>query len=167
MVAFLMLVWLGFSDKHDAFHLLAGLASAVLVAVLTHPVVATGSRRTAAGRLVTRYVYTFRWRMLAVFVPWLVGKIVSANIDVARRILSPRLPVQPGLIRVRTGLSGDLSRTALAAAITLTPGTCVVDIVGDEFVIHRIHPDASAGIVEEMIPMVRRCFEASDEAEGA
>ena len=38
---------------------------------------------------------------LALYIPWLIWAIVKANIDVAKRILSPGLPIAPRIIRVQ------------------------------------------------------------------
>ena len=34
------------------------------------------------------------------YAPWLFGTVIRANFDVARRILHPRLPITPMVIRV-------------------------------------------------------------------
>lgn len=69
---------------------------------------------------------------------WLIKEIVLANIDVTKRILSPRLPVNPQLFRVKASQHNDLGKVIYANSITLTPGTVTVDIDGDEFVVHAL-----------------------------
>jgi multicomponent Na+:H+ antiporter subunit E len=168
IVGFLMLIWIGFSDKRDLFHLLSGLGASLLVAGLTHGVLAIGVRRTRRGRQVVHYVFAFRWHRLLVFVPWLLWKICTANVQVAWLILHPRMPIDPAIIRAKTGLRGDLARTALATVITLTPGTVVLDIQGDEFVIHKIHPVSAEDILSgELLDMVKKTFEPEAAAGGA
>jgi multicomponent Na+:H+ antiporter subunit E len=163
IVGFLMLIWLGFSSKRDLFHLASGLGASVLVAVLTHRVLAIGVRRNRRGRLVFRYIFDFRWHRLLIFIPWMLLKIAAANVQVAYLILHPKMPISPAIIRVRTGLYGRVSRTALGTIITLTPGTVVLDIVGDEFVIHKIDKASAADILSgEMLEMVRKTFELED-----
>jgi multicomponent Na+:H+ antiporter subunit E len=165
IVAFLMLIWLGFSNKRDLFHLATGLGSALAVAAMTHGLLAIGVRRDRRGRVAVRYVFTFRWHRLFVFVPWLLWKILAANVQVAWLILHPKMPIDPAIIRIKTGLRGDLSRMALATAITVTPGTCVLDIVGDEVVIHKIHPVAAEDIPTRVVAMVRWVFEPGEDEE--
>lgn len=82
------------------------------------------------------------WR-LAMYVPWLLWQIVVANIDVARRILNPRLPIAPRVIRVRTRQKTALGRTIFANSITLTPGTVSMDLEGDEIVVHALTREAA------------------------
>ena len=75
---------------------------------------------------------------------WLVKEIVQANIDVARRILNPSLPIRPKVIRVKATQQGDLGRVIYANSITLTPGTVSVDVEGDEIVVHALTEEAAA-----------------------
>ncbi len=64
--------------------------------------------------------------------------LVRSNIDVARRVLSPDLPIRPGVVTVRTGLTSALGRLLLANSITLTPGTLTVDVEDELLTIHWI-----------------------------
>jgi multicomponent Na+:H+ antiporter subunit E len=52
--------------------------------------------------------------------------------------LDPKLPIRPGIVRVRTKLKSPLARLILANSITLTPGTFVVDIQEDIIYVHWI-----------------------------
>lgn len=65
-------------------------------------------------------------------------ELIKANLDVARRVLSPSLPVNPGIVEIKTGLKSEIGRLALANSITLTPGTLTVDVKGDSLFIHWI-----------------------------
>jgi multicomponent Na+:H+ antiporter subunit E len=75
--------------------------------------------------------------LLAYLVVFLVA-LVRANLDMAFRVLSPSLPLRPGMVRVRTSLQSDLGKLILANSITLTPGTLSVDVIGDEILVHWI-----------------------------
>lgn len=72
------------------------------------------------------------------FLFYLFGAIVKSNLDVARRVVRRRIPINPGIVEVRTRLASPTGRTVLANAITLTPGTLSVDIRGDRLYIHWI-----------------------------
>jgi multicomponent Na+:H+ antiporter subunit E len=80
------------------------------------------------------------------FLPWLFWQIAKANVDVARRILNPRLPIHPALIRVKAGQRRDVGRVIYANCITLTPGTVSVDVEGDEIVVHALSREAAEGL---------------------
>lgn len=64
--------------------------------------------------------------------------MVKANLDLARRVLSPSLPIHPGFVEVRTKLESPLGKLLLANTITLTPGTLSVDVVGDRILVHWV-----------------------------
>ncbi len=64
--------------------------------------------------------------------------LVVANFDMARRVVTPSLPINPDIIMVKTGLQSDLGKMLLANSITLTPGTLSVDVDGDEIMVHWI-----------------------------
>ncbi len=55
-------------------------------------------------------------------------ELAKANIDVARRALSPSLPVNPGFVKVPSECKTEYGRAMLANSITLTPGTITMDI---------------------------------------
>jgi multicomponent Na+:H+ antiporter subunit E len=82
------------------------------------------------------------WR----FLPWMFWEIAKANVDVARRILHPRLPIHPTLIRVKTSQRHEAGRVIYANCITLTPGTVSVDVEGDEIVVHALTRAAAEGL---------------------
>jgi multicomponent Na+:H+ antiporter subunit E len=53
-------------------------------------------------------------------------------------VLSPALPLNPGIVKVRTRLKSRMGRLLLANSITLTPGTLTVDIDGEWLYIHWV-----------------------------
>lgn len=78
------------------------------------------------------------------YAPWLLWEIFKANLDVARRIVSPGLPIRPNVLRVRGRQRSELGRTIYANSITLTPGTVTIELDGDEFVVHALTEEAAA-----------------------
>lgn len=65
--------------------------------------------------------------------------LVKANLDVAYRVLAPSLPINPGIVEVKTKLKSKIGRIILANAITLTPGTFTLEVSGDSMFIHWIN----------------------------
>ena len=65
-----------------------------------------------------------------------------ANIDLTKRLLNPKLPINPQMIRVTASQKGDLGRVIYANSITLTPGTVSVDMQDDKIVIHALTSEA-------------------------
>ncbi len=78
------------------------------------------------------FFYTFIY--LFVF----LAELIKSNLDVARRVISPSLPINPGIVEVKTKLTSKMARMLLANSISLTPGTLTVDIIEDTLFIHWI-----------------------------
>ncbi len=70
-------------------------------------------------------------------------ELIKANVDVAFRALSPKLPIKPGIVKVPVGLKSEYGKASLADSITLTPGTITLDVAeeGDQtyFYIHWLN----------------------------
>jgi len=77
-------------------------------------------------------------KFVFIYLPVFIWKLILANFDVARRVLSPKIPLNPGIVRVKTNLKGDFGKLALANSITLTPGTLSIDIEGDDLYVHTV-----------------------------
>lgn len=83
---------------------------------------------------------------LLLYIPWLVWAIVKANIDVAKRVLSPSMPISPCMVRIKATQKTDLTRVIYANSITLTPGTVSVDLVGDDILVHALTREAAEDV---------------------
>lgn len=129
------LFWLLLTASFDPQELLAGLLVSVVVTLMASPRlgILSGIRWSPASLLAMgRYLGVFAMALL------------RANLDMARRVLSPSLPIRPALVEVKTGLESDLGRLVLANSITLTPGTLTVDVEGDRLLVHWI--DSTPGV---------------------
>ena len=85
------------------------------------------------------------------------GELIKANVDVALRVLSPVIPINPGIVEIKTNLKTDIGRLFLANSITLTPGTLTVDIKGDRLFIHWI--DVTSKDIEATTKEIAGSFE--------
>jgi len=84
-------------------------------------------------------------------------ELVKSNIDVARRVITPSLPINPGIVEVKTKLKSKMGRMILANSITLTPGTLTIDIKDDILYIHWI--DVQTEDIDEATKTIVRKFE--------
>jgi len=121
-------VWLLLNWAPDIQHIIVGIFVAGFVALLTGDLFITRPHVLAHP---LRYWYFFT-RYLPIFL-W---ECFKANIDVAYRVLHPRLPINPGIVKVKTKLKSDTALTFLANSITLTPGTLSVDIDRDNGILY-------------------------------
>ncbi|GGG40290.1 hypothetical protein GCM10010964_29850 [Caldovatus sediminis] len=70
---------------------------------------------------------------------------VLAGVDVARRALSPRLPLAPDLVTLRFRLPRGPARQVFTAGISLLPGSLAVAANGDRLTVHCLDRDQAAG----------------------
>lgn len=84
-------------------------------------------------------------------------ELIKSNLDVAYRVISPSLPINPGIVEVKTRLNSKMGRMILANSITLTPGTLTVGIHEDTLRIHWI--DIQARDMQEATDKIVRKFE--------
>ena len=79
------------------------------------------------------------------YAPWLAKEVFLANVDVAKRILTPgRQPnVSPRLFDVTTSQQSDLGRVLYANSITLTPGTVSIRVHGRRITVHAISEEGA------------------------
>lgn len=114
-----LILWLLLSFSLDWQHILAGLLVSLLAASTIGDMFAE-----KANKWFDLHRYAWFLYYIVVFT-W---ECIKANLDVAYRVLHPRLPINPGIVKVKTILKSETGLTFLANFITLTPGTFSVDI---------------------------------------
>lgn len=144
LIVVLAAFWLLLSGRIGLQYLVFMAVSVAIVAALNpdRPLgQADPSRgRGASGRLQAA-VHLVRYLV------WLVWNVVRANVDVAYRILHPKMPIDPRLMTFRTDLRHGAARVLVANSITLTPGTVTIDLVDDTYLVHALHPETAGAVV--------------------
>lgn len=138
----MFLFWILLSGLFNAFHLIAGGICSALVAFLSHDLLVKGK----SDKILLK-----SWRLLR-YIPWELWQIVLANIDVAYRVLHPKMPIDPRIIEFETSLRGDFALVTLANSITLTPGTITITVEPEngKFQVHAIAKEpADALLVDQ------------------
>lgn len=131
----LLIFWYILSGYFDLFHIGAGIICCGIVTLISGDLIFRSNRSLIqSGRIFIRFLF---------FLPWLMVEILYANLDVAYRILHPKMPIDPEILIVDTGFTNDILRTAFANAMTLTPGTITVDVSGGTFTVHALVRSAS------------------------
>jgi len=124
----LFVLWLVLAGTNREEIIIGAVASLILTGLFYSKTAALGSIRLTPKAILYIFLY------LAVF----IRELVKSTIDVAGRVLSPRLPINPGIVKVRTHLTSPIARLILANSITLTPGTMTVETKGEYYYIHWI-----------------------------
>lgn len=114
----LAVLWMSLHGEFSSGHFVVGFIIGYLILLASRPALPDSSY--------TRKV----WQIgnLAVYLVW---HILLANVQIAWRVLRPRLKIRPAMIAVPLRARTDVEVTILANLITLTPGTVTVDIAAD------------------------------------
>lgn len=153
-----LVVWMGLNWPPDWHDLLFGVLAAGFVAYMMGDMF--------VGKL-HPFKHPVRYVWLARYTVVFIWECIKANIDVAYRVIHPRVPIKPGIVKVRTSLKSDAALTFLANSITLTPGTMTVDVDKKNgfLYIHWINvqdKDVEAAtrlIVKKFEDIIKRIFE--------
>ncbi|MFW6137955.1 MAG: Na+/H+ antiporter subunit E [Spirochaetota bacterium] len=127
---FLIIIWLALTSSFHWQEITAGIViSLVLSFILSKTYLKLGLPPLNIKRIAVFVVY-----ILVLF-----REIIIANVDVAYRVIHPKMPIKPGVVVIKTALKQDIAKMILANSITLTPGTFTLDIVDDTLLIHWIN----------------------------
>jgi multicomponent Na+:H+ antiporter subunit E len=151
LAGLLFAFWLLLSGVFEPFLVGAGLACAIAVAAAARrmDVIDHEGQPLHLGLAALTY-----W-------PWLAKEIVKSGWDVSRRVLDPRLPISPTVVRVEPSQRTVVGLATHANSITLTPGTVTMDASRKQFLVHALTAEGAAGVTSgEMDARVTR-FEGS------
>lgn len=80
---------------------------------------------------------------LARFIPYFAWSSLRGGVDVAARALSPKLPINPAVVRYQMGLESVEARVLMANTVTLLPGTLSVDLRENVLLVHVLNTSSS------------------------
>lgn len=151
----LFLVWISLTG-FNLQELILGAAVSLILAAIISPKTVYSFEGQDFGVLL-RFIFQY--------MPLFFVKLFESNIQMAKIVLSPKMDIKPGFVKIHTDLKSDLSRFILANSITLTPGTVTMDLQDDTLLIHWVnvegarekeHYEAISGDFEKMLGRVFR-----------
>ena len=143
------IIWLLLTWSLDMQIVIAGLIASAIVSVLFHEILPKEHHV---------FISPIRVFWFLVYVPVFFYYVIKANLDVVYRALHPAMPINPGIVKIKTELKTESGITALANSITLTPGTLTVDLTDDGFLyIHWIN--VKSDDVEQATAFIAKRFE--------
>jgi multicomponent Na+:H+ antiporter subunit E len=114
-----LLCWFGLTDIKNIQEVIVGLVVSLIVSFSAgHMLITTQKSQNIVKRIFGFIIYLFKF----------IWELIKANVHVAYIVLHPKIPIKPGLVKIKTSLKKDTSLTILANSITLTPGTLTVDV---------------------------------------
>jgi len=124
-----------FCGQASAEVLIAGAAVSILVALFS-------ARFFIHERAFFLYNPAKFFLMLFYCIIIFMWELIKANVNVAFKALSPRLKVNPGIVKIPVNVESEYGQSMVANSITLTPGTITMDAVEEKgktyFYVHWI-----------------------------
>jgi len=131
------IIYLLYTGSIGLFDFITGAVVAIIIGLLTGSIVVKNPGKTLSIR---RYI------LMIIYVIWyfLVAE-TRAHLDVIKRALHPKMPLNPAIIKVPYNVNTDYAMVLIANSITNTPGTVVVDLDYDNkhFFVHWIDAKTS------------------------
>ena len=128
--------WLLWSGHYTPLLLFFGAASTVAVLLL--------GKRIGLFE-VESYMFHLAPRLPGYWL-WLLKEVVKSNLEVAKIVLHPRLPIGPTVISVDASRLPAISQVLLANSITLTPGTISIDVDRGIIEVHCLTQETARGL---------------------
>lgn len=121
MTVLLWILYLALTASLELSNIVLGALVAALAALLLRPV------RQPMG---LQYLPGAVWA-LAKYTVILLWELIVSGLQVAHIVLSPSLPIKPGIIAIPSGTDSELATALSAHSISVTPGELVVEISDD------------------------------------
>jgi multicomponent Na+:H+ antiporter subunit E len=135
LFAILLAFWQLLSGRLDPLFIGLGVVSSAVVTL-------------AAGRGIERTIGSaeshprVRVLRLVPFALWLLQRMIASAAQIAYIVINPRVPPEPGIVRLPCELRSPAARAVLANSITLVPGTMTLEMTEHEITVHSFTPDA-------------------------
>lgn len=123
------LFWVAYTTSLATDQIIIGIILSTLLSIFTYK---SFSQKKTDNNIVVRIINLIK------YIPVFIIEMIKANLDVARRVVNPSLPINPGIVKIQTNLKSDYAKLFLANSITLTPGTLTLDVKGNDLYIHWI-----------------------------
>lgn len=120
-IVILLVIYLALTGNLEPGNIVLGALVATAATVLLRP---------QPSRMELRRLPAATWAVVR-YIAILAADVVKSGIGVARIVLDPKLPIQPGIIAIETGCEGELGTALSAHALSITPGELVIGISTD------------------------------------
>ncbi len=113
-------IYLTFSGSISTYDIVLGLVVAIISGYLTAELIVKDvGKALSIRRFLWLIIYGIYYLTIAEF---------KAHYDVIKRIIHPKMPINPGIVRAPYNVVSDFSVVTIACSITNTPGTVVVHL---------------------------------------
>ncbi len=85
------------------------------------------------------------WRLPG-YIIWMIGQIILANLDVAKRVWGGRSCISPTIITICSDQKTEVGKVLYANSITMTPGTVTLSVRDNIFEVHALSREAAESL---------------------
>ena len=145
--------WIVLSGRFDAFHLLLGAVSSIVVAAVSSDLLFPEISSKALPKIVVGFIS---------YIPWLLAQVFFANLHLLYLTFHPRMKelIDPQVITFQSRLKGDMALLIFANSITLTPGTVTIYVsILKNFTVHAIDAKSAAALPGRMEDRIEKIFQ--------
>ncbi|MBP1971309.1 multicomponent Na+:H+ antiporter subunit E [Virgibacillus natechei] len=124
---FISFFWMVVTDELSFSSFMSGYLVGIVVVFILH-------------RFFGRQFYLRRFYSILRLTLIFITELLSSSFYVIKHTLKPKITLKPGIFYYETELEGDWEVPALALLLTLTPGSCVMEVTpeGNAFYIHAM-----------------------------
>jgi len=144
----MFVIWMAFTTSLEPAELITGAFVSLILAFFTNRIFSCCGLKVLMPHKIIYFIQYFFIFIIA---------LIKANFDIAKRVVSPKLPINPGIVEFKTKLTNGFARMVLANTITLTPGTLTIDVIKNTFYIHWI--DVTSDDPEVVYKEIAESFE--------
>ncbi len=147
---FCMLIWIGINWPVDGYWLGTGVIASMCVAM------------TIGNIFVHRpniVVHAKRYIWIGYYLLVLLVEVIRANIDIIYRVSLVDLPLNPGIVKIKTKIKSEIGLALLANSITFSPGASTVDIDTDKGYIYVHCLDVESQNIKAATELIASKFE--------
>lgn len=119
-------IWFILATTHSHFLILCALISITLILLICHKM-----------KIITNQSFFLNINFIK-YATILIKDIIASAITVVKIIYSSELKIKPGTQTISMAKLNKREKILFANFITMTPGTFVIAVSGDEFLIHTI-----------------------------
>ena len=105
LIIFSFILWLLLTWNWSVQNFIAGFAVALAIGLIFGQLFCTDPKKVFQVQ---------RWFWMLVYIPVFTWEMAKANFDVAYRVIHPKRPIDPGIVKVKTKLQSEMGRTFLA-----------------------------------------------------
>ena len=117
-ILILLVIYLALTGNWQPGNVVLGALVATVATLLVQP---------RGGQMDFRRLPAAAWAIVR-YIAILAADVVKSGIGVARIVLDPNLPIQPGIVAIESGCQSELATALSAHALTITPGEMVIGI---------------------------------------